>query len=204
VSGSGAVHAELELKAVVPDPEALVARLLAAGAAPTFRGELLDRRYDRGDELARRDEVLRVRTWRADDGTERAELGWKGPTRRSPEGYKLRDELECDVHPGAAGPGAILEALGYRAVHAVDRRVAVFALHGATARVEWYPRMDVLVEVEGAGKAIEAAIAATGIARGAFTADALRDFVARYEPRTGRRAAVSLAELGGAPAEWGP
>ena len=76
---------ELELKAVIPDPDALRARLLAAGAVERFRGRMSDRRYDRpGGELARRDEVLRVRSYHHPDGRITAVLGWKGPARRSP------------------------------------------------------------------------------------------------------------------------
>ncbi|HEU4699605.1 MAG TPA: hypothetical protein VFS40_10520 [Gemmatimonadales bacterium] len=207
---TAAAHRELELKAVVPDPAALEARLAAAGAAAGFRGLLTDRRYDRADgELTARDEVLRVRTYHHPDGARAAQLGWKGPARVSPDGYKERAELECDLARGAVDPGALLEALGYRVVHAIDRRIAVHHLAGATARLEWYPRMDVLLEVEGPPEAIEAVVRATGLARASFTSEALRAFVARYDARQmaggdARRAAVSLAELGGAAPEWGP
>jgi hypothetical protein len=56
--------------------------------------------------------------------------------------------------------------------------------------------MDDLVEVEGEPEAIERAIAALGISRGAYTAERLTDFAMRYETRTGERAALSDAELG--------
>ena len=68
---------------------------------------------------------------------------------------------------------------------------------GATVRVERYPRMDALVEVEGTPEAIEAAIAVTGLAREGFTAGRLPDFVRRYEMRTGQRAAVSDRQRSG-------
>ena len=73
---------------------------------------------------------------------------------------------------------------------------------GAVVRLEWYPRMDVLVEVEGEPPAIEAAIAALGIDRSAFTAESLSAFVARYEARTGRPAATSRAALGSERPSW--
>jgi hypothetical protein len=85
---------------------------------------------------------------------------------------------------------------------AVDRYVEVYDLAGAAVRLEWYPRMDVLAEVEGSPAAIEGAIAATGLPRSAFTADSLSAFVRRFEKRTGRRAAVALAELDGRPPRW--
>ena len=89
--------AELELKAVVPDPEGLRARLRSAGAIAGFRGRMTDRRYDRGGELAARDEVLRIRTYHHPDGTTESVLAWKGPTGRSPDGYELRQEIELAV-----------------------------------------------------------------------------------------------------------
>jgi adenylate cyclase class IV len=187
------VAEELELKAVIPDPDLLRARLLAAGAVGRFRGMMSDRRYDRGGELTARDEVLRVRTF--DDGTggSRAVLGWKGPVSRSADGYKRRNELELS----APGPGygetahALLTALGYQVVHAIDREVEVLELSGATVRLELYPEMDPLVEVEGPPAAIERAIASTGIARREFTAESLTDFVRRFEARTGRAARLA-------------
>jgi adenylate cyclase class IV len=194
---------ELELKAVVTDPAALRAQLSAAGARPGFRGVMTDYRYDHQGALAARDEVLRVRTYRPDEGPPAAEIAWKGPATRTAEGYKRRTELTCEARPAPDGPDALLEALGYRVVHTIDRRVEVWMLAGATLRIEWYPRMDVLLEVEGAPAAIEAAVSATGLPRHAFTAEALIDFVRRYEPRAGRPAALSLRELGGDPPAWG-
>jgi adenylate cyclase class IV len=179
---------ELELKAVIPDPDALRARLLAAGAVRRFRGRMSDRRYDRTGELTARDEVLRVRSYLPIDGQSEAVLGWKGPTLRSPGGYKRREEIEIEV---AASPHELLTALGYEVVHAVDRDVEVFDLDGATIRIERYPAMDPLLEVEGTPETIERAVRASGIDRAAFTPESLADFVRRYEERTGRCAVLA-------------
>ena len=82
---------ELDLKAVVPDADAVRRAIRAAGAALRWSGLMIDRRFDRQGELAARDEVLRTREYRlAGGGTERAQLTWKGATGRSAEGYKLR------------------------------------------------------------------------------------------------------------------
>lgn len=182
---------ELELKAVVPDPEAVRARVRAAGAVEAFRGRMSDRRFDRGGELGARDEVLRIRSYRGADGSTEAVMGWKGPVQRSPEGYKQRAELELPLREGAASPHDFLAALGYGVVHAIDREVEVFRLGGATLRLERYPRMDSLLEVEGEPVAIERAIGATGLDRSSFTADSLAEFVRRYEERTGRTAVLA-------------
>lgn len=177
-----AAHRELELKAVVPDPAALRARLRSAGAERRFGGRMIDVRYDRGGELTLRDEVLRVRTLHSEDGKVESIAAWKGPTQRSADGYKLREEIELPV---GGDPGRFLEALGYRPVHLIERDIEIWGLGTATARLEWYPRMDVLVEVEGEPAAIERAIAVSGIPRAEFTAESLTEFVLRFEARTG-------------------
>lgn len=193
---------ELELKAVVPDPAALRGRLAAAGARSAFRGLMEDRRYDREGALTARDEVLRTRRFLHPDGRVEAELTWKGPTRRSADGYKLREELSCRVAPGSDSPGRILEALGYTVAQAIDRWVEVFELAGAALRLEWYPRMDVLLEVEGPPQAIESAIRATGLPREGFSAEQLVDFVRRYDASGPRPAVLSVAQLGGERPAW--
>lgn len=188
---------ELELKAVVPDLAALRARL-AAVAVPGWRGVMRDVRLDRGGELAARDEVLRLRSYGPDDWR----LAWKGPASVTPEGYKHRAELEC---AGAGDAGAATEVfarVGFSAVHRIDRWIEQCRVGDATVRIEVYPRMDVLVEIEGEPAAMERAIEVTGIPREAFTAEALDDFVARYEAREGRRAAVSEAEFGQGTLPW--
>ena len=190
---------ELELKAVVDDAAALHARLAAGGAVAGFAGRMEDRRYDRAGELTARDEVVRVRTFHHRDGPVEARVSWKGPTGRAPGGYKRREEIELAAE-GAESPGALLERLGYSVVHAIDRDVEYFTLAGATLRLERYPRMDLLLEIEGDAATIERAIAATGIPRAAFTPDTLADFAARYEARTGRTA-VLAGEVGRRTAE---
>jgi adenylate cyclase class IV len=186
---------EQELKAVVADPAAVAARLEAVGAARAFRGRMTDRRYDRPDgSLFSRDEVLRLRTFEPRGaGDAGAELTWKGPTRRR-GGYKEREELQLGVGDAAAA-AEVLGRLGYVVIDAIDRGVEYYRLDDVTLRLEWYPRMDVLIEVEGAPEAIERGVAATGLPRSAFCADRLVDFAGRYAERTGRAAAVALAAL---------
>ena len=186
---SSAAHQELELKAVVPDPDDLVDRLEKAGATLLFHGTMEDRRYDRGNELAARDEVLRTRLLTSASSRESV-LGWKGPTRISAQGYKLREELEYPVVNGAPADPLLL-ALGYTVVFTIDREITVYSLGRATIRVERYPRMDVLVEVEGMPSDIERAITVSGISRDQFMTDSLTEFVTRFEQRTGQRALVA-------------
>lgn len=183
---------ELELKAVLADPASLRERLLAAGAVAGFRGRMSDRRFDRGGELAARGEVLRVRNYHLPGGGLHSVLGWKGPVRRSGEGYKQREEIELSAAAGSSPPEELLAALGYRVIHAMDRDVEVYQLDGATVRVERYPRMDHLLEIEGEPEAIEHAILISAIPRGSFSADSLTDFVRRFEARSGDTAILTM------------
>lgn len=187
---------ELELKAVVDDPDGLVRCLGAAGAARTFRGLMRDRRYDHpARDLLSRDQVLRVRTFEpAGAGEARAELTWKGPTKRT-GGYKEREELQLDVGD-AAVLADVLARLGYEVSDAIDRCVEFYEVGRAVVRLEWYPRMDVLVEVEGTPEEIERAAALTGIRRERFSADRLLEFAGRYQQRTGKAPVLALGGLG--------
>ncbi len=194
---------EIELKAVVDDPAALESRLAARGARRGFRGRMSDRRYDLPSRaLEARDELLRVRSFEAAAGSEPrpAEVAWKGPTGRE-GGYKVRDELQFTV--GDAAPvEAILARLGFAVTDAIDRCVTFYDLDGAALRLEWYPRMDVLLEVEGSPSTIEAAVADCGVPRSAFSADRLVDFAERYRRRTGTAPALDLAALEGERPAW--
>jgi adenylate cyclase class IV len=187
---------------VVSDPERVRARLVAAGARPGFRGLMSDVRYDKDGELLVRDEVLRLRVFHAEGGIRETVLGWKGPTRVSVDGYKTRPELEYDIRQRTAPPEELLLALGYRPIYAIDRYVEYYHLGTADVRLEWYPRMDVLVEVEGDAEGIEAGLVTVGLPRAEFTADAITAFATRYAERTGRPAVLSAAELAGELPSW--
>ncbi len=194
---------EVELKAVVDDPAALAARLGSRGAIRAFRGRMSDQRYDLPPRtLESQDQVLRVRTFEPAPGSSRrlTEVAWKGATRQD-RGYKVREELQFTV--GDAAPvDAMLARLGLVVTDAIDRCVEFYELDGAVLRLEWYPRMDVLLEVEGPPDAIEAAVLASGLPRAGFTPDRLLDFAARYQKRTGTPPALSVAALGGQRPAW--
>ncbi len=181
---------ELEVKARVEDPDGLRTALARAGAELEFRGEMVDRRFDRKRALARRDEVLRLRVFRPADGAAaHGVLGWKGaPSKRGR--YRHRAEAEARIADPEAAV-TILERLGFTVTLRIDRRVEVYRLGGAVLRHEWYTAMDVLLEVEGEPREIEWAIAATGLDRDGFLAESLPYFVAQYEARTGRSALLA-------------
>jgi predicted adenylyl cyclase CyaB len=184
---------ELELKARVDDPDALRQKLIAAGATLEYRGAMMDRRFDRKERLKQHDEVVRLRVYHpADHSGEWGVLGWKGPV-GTRDGYKHREEWESRVDDPRAVL-VVLRHLGYKIVTRIDRAIEQYRLGAATVRLEWYPAMDVLVEVEGAPEEIERAVAATGLPRESFLAESLPYFKAAYEERTGRPARVSRSE----------
>ena len=187
---------------MVADPAAVRARLERAGARPGFQGMMSDARFDRGGELLGRDEVLRLREYRHPGGRLETILGWKGPTGVSAEGYKTRRELEYEVKARTAPAADLLEALGFRRIHTIDRYVEYYHLGTAALRLEWYPRMDVLIEIEGDAEGIEAGLRAVGLPREEFTADPLTVFAARFAARTGTAPVLASAELAGAPPGW--
>lgn len=188
---------EVELKGVF-ESDADVARaraaLALAGGVLVYDGRLEDRRYDTADHaLAPRDHVLRLRVYRGEPAS--ASLDFKGPTEYA-DGYKVREEHAVQIgDPDVLHQ--ILEVLGYVVIREIHREIAQYEFAGATVRFERYPRMDVLVEIEGAPEAIERAIAAIGMSRAAFTVERLPDFVRRFEARTGSRAALCDRELDG-------
>jgi predicted adenylyl cyclase CyaB len=184
---------EVELKALVEDLATARSQVEKAGARLVFEGKLSDRRYDiESRELTDRDEVLRVRRYDA-PGSSKTYLDWKGPT-ETQGAYKIREEIATLVDDSDSLQ-EILTRLGFVVVMEIDRQVAQYELGGAMIRFETYPRMDVLVEVEGGPESIEQAIEALGIARGQFTSDRLTRFVERFEQRTGVKAALSEGEL---------
>jgi predicted adenylyl cyclase CyaB len=186
---------EVELKAIVDDLAGTRKRLEKAGAKLVFEGSLFDRRYDvESRELARRDEILRVRRYEA-PGASKTYLDWKGATEIQ-DVYKVREELSTLIEDSASLE-QILARLGFIVAMEIDREVAQYELGGAMIRFETYPRMDVLVEVEGEPDSIEVAIEVLEMPRGLFSSDRLPTFVGRFEQRTGVRAAICAREMEG-------
>ena len=186
---------ETEVKGTAVDVPGMVRALEAAGATRGFSGPMIDRRYDTPDyAMQSRDEVLRIRITGEGEGRQ-ARIDYKGAA-SFPGGLKVRDEIGTVV----ADPDVIERILGHLGLvvtREIEREIDVYELSGATVRFEHYPRLDVLVEVEGSPDAIERAITALRVPRHVFTSERLADFVRRFEERTGERAALSARELQG-------
>ncbi len=186
---------EIEVKGVVVDRDRAKRLLLNSGATLLFVGRTADRRYDTPSRALRlRDEVLRVRVAHGVD-SHHVQLEHKGPASFA-TGYKIREEIGVVVDDEAT-LHTMLSKLGYVVTREIEREIEVFAFRGATVRFETYPRMDTLIEVEGEPAEIERAIEVLGLSRESFTTERLIDFAARFEARTGTRAALSARELAG-------
>jgi predicted adenylyl cyclase CyaB len=178
---------ELELKAVVEEPDALLERLRSAGARELFVGRMVDHRLDYANGwMTARDEVLRLRVYQDTKGVITATLDWKGPASVA-GGYKRRDEINSPLGDPEAMM-AILKNVGFRVARSIEREIHQFEMAGATVRLEHYEQMDDLVEIEGEPDAIESAIRMLAIPRSRFSADTLGQFAERFTVRTGRPA----------------
>lgn len=157
---------------------------------------MMDRRLDTPDRrLEARDHVLRLRRYEDEGGRAEAVLGWKGPV-GTESGYKVREEWETVVEDAGALT-EILGRLGFSSVtDAIDRLVDRFEKHGVTVRIEEYPRMDVLVEIEGAPERVEARLPDLGLPREAWRSWPLPRFVSDYERRTGEAAVLRWPDEG--------
>ena len=82
-----------------------------------------------------------MREYRHADGSVSAELTWKGPTVRSADGYKQREEIELAIGGDGRGAAAaeLLRALGYEPVQTIDRWMYgdnhLAQTYGSTGRV---------------------------------------------------------------------
>src|SRR5213076_2091789 len=95
---------ELEVKARIDDPDGLRAALARAGATLDFQGDMIDRRFDRGRTLTKRDQVLRLREFPPGDVSPRyRRLVWTG-TASQRGSYRGRARAEARV----ATPGSVV------------------------------------------------------------------------------------------------
>jgi predicted adenylyl cyclase CyaB len=186
------VTREFELKAVLlAEDVGFADRLSEIGWQLRFQGEMSDRRYDSPDRaLERRDEVLRVRQMRSDAGEDRTWIGWKGPAAEE-VGYKVRDEVETTVADRAVAV-EILRRLGFsEQTLAIDRRIELYGKGGVHLRIEEYPAMDTLVEIEGEPEEVESRLGEIGLPRDRWKPWSLPQFIRRYEQRTGLEARLA-------------
>lgn len=189
---------EYELKARLREsPGRFCRRLEEAGWERRFAGRMVDLRFDTPDgELSSRDEVLRLRVYVPDgDRDPVAVLGWKGPADQA-EGFKRREELETEV-ASAEAARRIVGRLGFsRVAERIDRRIRLYVRGGVSARLEEYPEMDVLVELEGPPEEVRERMAETGLGSDRWKPWPLPEFVRRYEERTGGKARLSVRDPG--------
>ncbi len=178
---------EIELKVEVADFEPIRERLRALGA--TWQGTVDEENLylDRGDELERRSESLRLRR---DD---RVRLTWKGPTAVR-NGVVERNELEVAVSDFATTLH-LLERLGFRPVDRLAKRRETWHLAGNEVTLDALD-FGTFVEIEGEAEAIRAVAGQLGL-------DLARAIPLSYRRLQRARSPVGRVALVSAPREKG-
>ena len=147
---------EVEVKLRIPSTAALRPVLEQAGFTPIHpAAREANCLWDRGGELLARDCALRLRQYGG-----QALLTWKGPKVADPH-LKIRPEVETTVADPAAME-AILRALGYEPVLAMDKTRSIWGRAGLEACLDDTPYGSFL-ELEGDRAAITAAMAELGL-----------------------------------------
>jgi adenylate cyclase class 2 len=150
------VHAEIEAKFKLDQPQPWQTRLRAAGAVPLGRVLEINRMFDTPEgRLKNADCGLRLREWHglapakgagsagAADG---ALLTFKGP--RAASGFKSRTEIQTALDDAAAG-GQILNRLGVREVLVFEKIREAWRLGQCEVALDELPRLGWYLEIEG-------------------------------------------------------
>ncbi len=140
---------EVEVKYRVPDPAAVVGRLLTSGATRVGEAVEADHYFNAPDrDFRQTDEAFRLR--RVGDANR---FTYKGPKRGGPT--KTRTEIELGVEPGDAGAAVaerMVVALGFRPVAVVRKARTTYQLargpFALTVCVDVAERVGTFVEVE--------------------------------------------------------
>jgi adenylate cyclase class 2 len=139
---------EIEIKLTIDDPQALRARLRAAGAAPGPAVFEVNRIFDTCDEALRQQgSALRIRhATPAGGGAATAILTYKSAGGDSE--FKAREELETTVGDPAVMV-SLLARLGYREVIAYEKRRETWHVGECEVVIDELPQLGWFAEIEG-------------------------------------------------------
>jgi adenylate cyclase class 2 len=161
-------HLEIEAKVLVPDLDAVRARLEADVDARCVRARVHEyniRYEDTPNALTPAGIVLRLRRDRPTAGEEndreRIRLTYKAPTETASVGLRTRFEAEVDVSDFET-MDLMLRRLGYHPSMIYEKYRTTYALAGAEVVLDEMP-FGPFVEVEGEPQAIETALARLGL-----------------------------------------
>lgn len=172
---------ETELRARIDSKDF---HLKLAKARATFVSRHIMRDFlfdDVHGSLSRKKQKLRLRMY----DNQRTVVTWKSK-RRGASLYK--EEYEHEVEIGDFETMMyIFRQLGFRQTFRIDRRVELYRIRDVLIRLEFFPEMDDLVEIEGPRDQLEDVIRALGMRRSDFNNKGQEYFFRAYEERTERK-----------------
>jgi predicted adenylyl cyclase CyaB len=134
---------ETEVKFRIADAAEFSETLRRAGAKLLVTGLERNIKYDRNGELAKKKELLRLRSYA--DG---ADITHKRRPPSGPAGFKTREETVVMIESFEEGR-KLLERLGYEKVWIYEKKRAVWELGPVEVMVDEMPLIGCFIEIEG-------------------------------------------------------
>ncbi len=177
---------EKELRGKIDDLNKFRDQLNIAGAKMTQKGFMQDYYFDNPFlNLKSKNQKLRIRAI----DYKLIQLCWKGPISVDKQ-TKIREEIEVGVK-NVEPLIKIFEKLGFQNTRFYERYFETYLLYDVKIRIEQFPIMDILFEIEGEQHLINRAVTHLDISKDVFGPKTLVSFIKEYEIRNGTPAKLS-------------
>ncbi len=177
---------EKELRGKIDDLNKFRDQLNIAGAKMSQKGFMQDYYFDNPFlNLKSKNQKLRIRVI----DYKLIQLCWKGPISVDKQ-TKIREEIEVGVK-NVESLIKIFEKLGFQNTRFYERYFETYLLYDVKIRIEQFPIMDILVEIEGEQHLINRAVTHLDISKDVFGPKTLVSFIKEYEIRNGTPAKLS-------------
>jgi adenylate cyclase class 2 len=143
---------ETEAKMKVDDLDAIRAKLRELGATRVGKRFETNQFFDSPDRaLKSKDQGLRLRSMKHEDGSETNVITFKGPAIASK--VKSREEIEFSIG-SFDDAAALLGKLGYSPTLGFEKRRETFELDGCLVELDELPHLGTFVEIEGESESL--------------------------------------------------
>lgn len=177
---------EKELRGRIDDINKFRDQLNRAGAKMSQKGFMQDYYFDNPFlDLKSKNQKLRIRAI----DYKLIQLCWKGPISVDKQ-TKIREEIEVSVK-NVEPLIKIFEKLGFQNTRFYERYFETYLLYDVKIRIEQFPIMDILVEIEGEQHLIDRVVTRLNISKDVFGPKTLVSFIKKYEIRNGTHAKLS-------------
>lgn len=177
---------EKELRGKIDDLNKFRDQLNIAGAKMSQKGFMQDYYFDNPFlNLKSKNQKLRIRAI----DYKLIQLCWKGPISVDKQ-TKIREEIEVGVK-NVEPLIKIFEKLGFQNTRFYERYFETYLLYDVKIRIEQFPIMDILFEIEGEQHLINRAVTHLNISKDVFGPKTLVSFIKEYEIRNGTPAKLS-------------